>query len=252
MIRWLQAFSVMAAAGAAVFVFQVKYRAEAVAEQAVQLQRELDQENEAKSLLAAEWSLLIQPARVQELVQRHEDLLKLQPLDPVQIIRIENLPMRPTGPAPDDAEALSAILETPTEESEGGRAMTAIIPASVWRHQRAAEVKPAGDPERRGRSRVMLAMLGFFVLYGVLAGRLVLLGIGAHGDEEDRGSFIRSASQARPDIIDRNGETLATDIRTAALFAEPRYVIDPDEATELLVICPSGSRPRSAEAASLH
>ena len=113
--------------------------------------------------------------------------------------------------------------------------MTAIIPASVWRHQRAAEVKPAGDPERRGRSRVMLAMLGFFVLYGVLAGRLVLLGIGAHGDEEDRGSFIRSASQARPDIIDRNGETLATDIRTAALFAEPRYVIDPDEATELLV-----------------
>ena len=116
MIRWLQAFSVMAAAGAAVFVFQVKYRAEAVAEQAVQLQRELDQENEAKSLLAAEWSLLIQPARVQELVQRHEDLLKLQPLDPVQIVRIENLPMRPTGPAPDDAEALSAILETPTEE----------------------------------------------------------------------------------------------------------------------------------------
>ena len=48
MIRWLQAFSVIAAAGAAVFVFQVKYRAEAVAEQAVQLQRELDQENESQ------------------------------------------------------------------------------------------------------------------------------------------------------------------------------------------------------------
>ena len=115
MIRWLQVLSVIAAAGAAIFVFQVKYRAEAVAEHAVQLQRALDQEHETKSLLAAEWSLLIQPARVQELVGRHAELLKLQPLDPVQITKIENLPMRPTGPEPEDASALSAILEAPIE-----------------------------------------------------------------------------------------------------------------------------------------
>ena len=114
MIRWLQVVSVVAAAGSAVFVFQVKYRAEAVAEHAAQLQRDLDQEKETQSLLAAEWSLLIQPARVQELVARHNDILKLQPLDPNQITRIENLPMRPTGPAPDDEAALSAILEAPT------------------------------------------------------------------------------------------------------------------------------------------
>ena len=114
MIRWIQVVSVVAAAGSAVFVFQVKYRAEAVAEHAAQLQRDLDQEKETQSLLAAEWSLLIQPARVQELVGRHQDVLKLQPLDPKQITRIENLPMRPTGPAPDDEAALSAILEAPT------------------------------------------------------------------------------------------------------------------------------------------
>ncbi len=119
MMRWLQIVSVMAAAGVAVFVFQVKYRAEAVAEQTVELQRALDQENETKSLLAAEWSLLIQPARVQELVGRHAELLKLQLLDPVQITKIENLPMRPTGPAPDDAAALSAILEAPAAEPLG-------------------------------------------------------------------------------------------------------------------------------------
>jgi len=115
MMRWLQVLSVVAAACSAVFVFQIKYRAEAVAEKVVQLQRALDQENETKSLLAAEWSLLIQPARVQELVGRHEELLKLRPLDPTQIAKIENLPMRPTGPAPDDAAALSAILEAPAE-----------------------------------------------------------------------------------------------------------------------------------------
>jgi hypothetical protein len=119
MIRWLQIVSVIGAAGAAVFVFQVKYRAEAVAEQAIQLQRALDQEHETKSLLAAEWSLLIQPARVQDLVGRHAEFLKLQPLDPVQITRIENLPMRQTGPAPDDEAALSAILQTPPEAPLG-------------------------------------------------------------------------------------------------------------------------------------
>jgi hypothetical protein len=115
MIRWLQVISVLTATGAAIFVFQVKYRAEAVAEHNAKMQRELDQERETTSLLAAEWSMLIQPARVQELVARHVDLLKLRPLDPMQITKIENLPMRPTGPAPDDAAALSAILEAPTE-----------------------------------------------------------------------------------------------------------------------------------------
>ena len=51
-------------------------------------------------------------------VTRHEDVLKLQPLDPIQITKVENLPMRPTGPAPDDAAALSAILEIPTDKPE--------------------------------------------------------------------------------------------------------------------------------------
>jgi hypothetical protein len=118
MIRWLQVISVLAAAGSAVFVFQVKYHAERVAERAAELQRRLDQENETISLLQAEWSLLIQPARIQELVTRHADLLKLQPLDPSQITKLERLPMRPKGPAPDDEAALSAILEHPAEKAK--------------------------------------------------------------------------------------------------------------------------------------
>lgn len=111
MIRWLQIVSVLAAAGAAAFVFQIKYRAEGVAERAAELQRRVDQENETVSLLKAEWSLLIQPTRVQDLVQRHAGLLKLQPLDPGQITKLERLPMRPKGPEPGDEAALSAILD---------------------------------------------------------------------------------------------------------------------------------------------
>lgn len=119
MMRWLQVLSVMAAAAAAVFVFQIKYRAESVAGQAALLQRELDRETETLSLLEAEWSLLMQPARVQELVERHQDLLQLQPLDPAQISRIDLLPMRPSGPAPDDAAALSAILGSLPDDQNG-------------------------------------------------------------------------------------------------------------------------------------
>ena len=39
---------------------------------------------------------------------------------------------------------------------------------------------------------------------------------------------------ARPDILDRNGQTLATDVKMPSLFGEPRRIIDVDEATELL------------------
>jgi cell division protein FtsI (penicillin-binding protein 3) len=39
---------------------------------------------------------------------------------------------------------------------------------------------------------------------------------------------------ARPDILDRRGEILATDIKSPSLFAEPRKLIDVDEAVELL------------------
>jgi hypothetical protein len=130
MIRWLQVVSVVAAACAAIFVFQIKYRAEAVAEHAGALQRELDAENETLSLLQAEWSLLIQPARVQELVERHQDLLRLQPLDPVQITKLEQLPMRPKGPAPDDEAALSAILgEEAARTDEDAAALSALLEA---------------------------------------------------------------------------------------------------------------------------
>ena len=41
-------------------------------------------------------------------------------------------------------------------------------------------------------------------------------------------------SSARPDILDRNGEIMATDIKTMSVFAEPRRIIDKDEAVELL------------------
>src|ERR1700689_5181691 len=43
-----------------------------------------------------------------------------------------------------------------------------------------------------------------------------------------------AASGARPDLLDRNGEILATDVKTMSVFAEPRRIIDKDEAVEMI------------------
>ena len=44
----------------------------------------------------------------------------------------------------------------------------------------------------------------------------------------------RAGRRLAADIVDRNGEVLATDIKTASLFAEPRRIVDADEAIEKL------------------
>ena len=94
MTRWLQVASVLAVTASAAFVFHVKYRSEAVAERVADLQRAVDEEQEAISLLKAEWSYLIQPSRVQDLIERHQERLELVPVSPEQIGTFADLPMR--------------------------------------------------------------------------------------------------------------------------------------------------------------
>src|SRR6185369_11265219 len=49
-----------------------------------------------------------------------------------------------------------------------------------------------------------------------------------------RGGSGDAVATSRPDILDRRGEILATDVMMPSLFAEPRRIIDADEASELL------------------
>jgi cell division protein FtsI (penicillin-binding protein 3) len=81
--------------------------------------------------------------------------------------------------------------------------------------------------------RIRLVALAFASLYLIIGGKLVYLGF-----KPDTQSLRRSASEAvsraRPDIIDRNGEIMATDVKVMSVFAEPRRIIDKDEAVELL------------------
>ena len=83
----------------------------------------------------------------------------------------------------------------------------------------------------RARNRMLMTMAVFFGIYGLIGARLVYFGL---LDPAGDGGPAVHIQASRPDIVDRNGEVLATDIKTASLFAEPRRIVDADEALEKL------------------
>ncbi|MBX9451028.1 peptidoglycan D,D-transpeptidase FtsI family protein [Neoaquamicrobium sediminum] len=116
-----------------------------------------------------------------------------------------------------------------------------------WRAKKEAEEQDSGSGRivvdgigkstgGRARTRILITMAVFFAVYGVIAGRLTYLGF---QDLEEGGPGPSRVTASRPDIVDRNGEVLATDINTASLYAEPRRIVDADEALEkLLTVLP--------------
>jgi len=85
----------------------------------------------------------------------------------------------------------------------------------------------------QAKSRVGLLIIGFTALYAIIGGRMVEY---AMKEPESVSSILPPdrLMASRPDILDRNGEVLATDIRTVSLFAEPNKIVDTDEAVEKL------------------
>ncbi len=90
------------------------------------------------------------------------------------------------------------------------------------------------DREVKAKARLGLAIVAFAAIYAVIALRLVMFAM-ASADHAGRHTVTQDAvATARPDILDRNGAILATDIKASSLFAEPRKLIDVDEAEEQL------------------
>ncbi|HEX3495011.1 MAG TPA: penicillin-binding protein 2 [Methylocella sp.] len=82
--------------------------------------------------------------------------------------------------------------------------------------------------------RIRLAAWVFLVVYGIIAGKLIDFGLRPEPPASVNRAAADAIAAARPDLLDRNGELLATDIKVMSVFAEPRRIIDKDEAVELL------------------
>ncbi|MBO0739837.1 MAG: penicillin-binding protein 2 [Hyphomicrobiaceae bacterium] len=92
-----------------------------------------------------------------------------------------------------------------------------------------APPRRTGDAQR-DRARVILCalLLGFLLI----AGQLVRLAVKAPAEFKLSLAEPMAKSWARPDIIDRQGRLLATDVATHSLYADPQLVQDVDEAIE--------------------
>src|SRR5271166_1787447 len=86
----------------------------------------------------------------------------------------------------------------------------------------------------KARARIGLAIIAFAAVYSIIAARLVLFALASNSHAAHRVVSSDAIATARPDILDRNGTVLATDVRVPSLYAEPRRLIDVDEAVELL------------------
>ena len=106
---------------------------------------------------------------------------------------------------------------------------------SRWqRIQRSLLYGHAVDRNVKAKARLGLAALAFAGIFSIIALRLVMFATVSEGHGGRRSVVQDAVATARPDILDRNGEILATDVKTPSLFAEPRKIIDVDEAVELL------------------
>lgn len=109
---------------------------------------------------------------------------------------------------------------------------TAAAPKRPW-YRSIIYVRP-DHRQMKARARVGLAILAFSIVYCIIAARLVMFAVTSDSHAVQRRVGQDAIATARPDILDRNGLVLATDVKTPSLFGEPRRIIDVDEAVELL------------------
>ncbi|HML30716.1 MAG TPA: hypothetical protein PKE16_18125 [Hyphomicrobium sp.] len=84
------------------------------------------------------------------------------------------------------------------------------------------------DGSRRASERAVYAIL--VAAFAGVAGQLLVLAAPRHADITLAVSEpVAATSFSRPDIVDRNGRLLATDLEAPSIFADPGLVIDRDE-----------------------
>ena len=101
---------------------------------------------------------------------------------------------------------------------------------------RAPTIALDGARKQRGnltQARIRWMILAVLLGFGLVGGRLVQLGM-VETDQSIEGQTRDAIMASRPPILDRNGLEMAVDIRVPSLYAEPRRIIDVEEAVRKL------------------
>ncbi|MGZ5914380.1 MAG: peptidoglycan D,D-transpeptidase FtsI family protein, partial [Hyphomicrobium sp.] len=89
-------------------------------------------------------------------------------------------------------------------------------------------------PRANGPLRTLIAMILVALAFMAVGAQLVRLALPSQSEITSSLSETVSGSYARPDIVDRNGRLLASDVEAYSLFADPARVLDRDEVVEKL------------------
>lgn len=164
MIRPMTLLSMLAAAGAGLYLYQVKHSVAELDRELRSINRQTEQARERTQILRAEWALLNEPERLLEVAQRY---LPLQPMAPTQFVRLSDLDRRlpaarvfaaptslfaPVDPAGDGQATALALADRPAAASAAPAApvitAAAEVPAAAPPAPTAvASIAPAVVPE---------------------------------------------------------------------------------------------------------
>ena len=97
-----------------------------------------------------------------------------------------------------------------------------------------ALVRGLDDTDARLRTRTRLVLCGVLFAFALIGGQLVRLASKAAPEIRVALAEPLARSWSRPDIVDRHGRLLATDVGLHSLYADPQLVLDVDETAEKL------------------
>jgi cell division protein FtsI (penicillin-binding protein 3) len=90
------------------------------------------------------------------------------------------------------------------------------------------------DPAARLHRRVLATLLGVLLCLALVAGQLVRLALKSAPEIKLTVAEPLAGSWSRPDLVDRAGRLIATDVALHSLYADPQLILDRDEAVEKL------------------
>ncbi len=97
-----------------------------------------------------------------------------------------------------------------------------------------ARARRGRDRPEPTRGRIAFAAALFVGLFALITGRMAQIALFSGGDQGGVPVRAEAAPEGRPDILDRNGVIMATDLAVASIYADPRSVWDAAETARAL------------------